>query len=77
MTEAIIVAIITGLFAIIGQYMVARSQNKQRDITEAKREQQLLDRLDRLEEKVNLHNNVIERTYELEKKVAVIEQKVE
>lgn len=76
MTEAVIVAIITGLFAILGQYMVAKSQNKQRAVEEAKREQQLLDRLDRLEEKVNLHNNVIERTYELEKKVAVIEQKV-
>lgn len=76
MTEAIIVAIITGLFAILGQYMVAKSQNKQRAVEEAKREQQLLDRLDRLEEKVNLHNNVIERTYELEKKVAVIEEKV-
>ena len=76
MTEAIIVAIITGLFAILGQYMVAKSQNKQRAVEEARREQQLLDRLDRLEEKVNLHNNVIERTYELEKKVAVIEEKV-
>lgn len=76
MTEAVIVAIITGLFAILGQYMVAKSQNKQRAVEEAKREQQLLDRLDRLEEKVNLHNNVIERTYELEKKVAVIEEKV-
>lgn len=77
MTEAIIVAIITGLFAILGQYMVAKSQNKQRAVEEAKREQQILDRIDRLEEKVMLHNNVVERTYALEKEVAVLEEKVD
>ena len=77
MTEAVIVAIITGLFAILGQYMVAKSQNKQRAVEEAKREQQILDRIDRLEEKVMLHNNVVERTYALEKEVAVLEEKVD
>lgn len=77
MTEAVIVAIITGLFAILGQYMVAKSQNKQRAVEEAKREQQILDRIDRLEEKVMLHNNVVERTYALEKEIAVLEEKVD
>jgi hypothetical protein len=30
-----------------------------------------------LEEKVMLHNNVVERTYALEKEVAVLEEKVD
>lgn len=77
MTETIMVAIITGLFAVLGQYMLSRNQYKQRSIEEAKREQQILDRLDRLEEKVMLHNNVVERTYTLEKEVAVLEEKVD
>lgn len=76
MTETIMVAIITGLFAVLGQYMLSRNQYKQRSIEEAKREQQILDRLDRLEEKVMLHNNIVERTYELEKSMAVCKAKL-
>ena len=34
-------------------------------------------RLEQLEKKVELHNSVIERTYELEKKDALIEEKIE
>ena len=34
-------------------------------------------RLDRLEEKVNRHNQVIERTYNLEQRVAIDEVKLE
>lgn len=33
-------------------------------------------RLKQLEEKVNKHNNLIERTYELEKEVAVIHEEI-
>lgn len=76
MTETIMVAIITGLFAVLGQYMLSRNQCKQRSIEEARREQQLLDRLDKLEEKVMLHNNVIERVYELEKCQAICKAKL-
>ena len=34
-------------------------------------------RLEQLEKKVQLHNNVVERVYELEKKEALLEQRVE
>ena len=34
-------------------------------------------RLEQLEKKVQLHNNVIERMYELEKQEALLEQRVE
>lgn len=34
-------------------------------------------RLEKLEEKVNKHNNLIERTYELETKERIIEEKIE
>jgi hypothetical protein len=33
-------------------------------------------RLKELEEKVNKHNNLIERTYQLEKQVAIIQEEI-
>lgn len=33
-------------------------------------------RLRQLEEKVNKHNNLIERTYQLEKQVAIIQEEI-
>lgn len=66
MSETIIVAIIAFLGSLIGNYL---SNNKNQAL--------IAYRLEQLEKKVNLHNNVIERTYELEKKVEVIETKLD
>lgn len=66
MSETIVVALISGLGTIVGSglgvFASARLTNY---------------RLEQLEKKVNLHNNVIERVYELEKKEAMLEQHVE
>lgn len=64
-TETIIVAVITFLGSLIGTYI---SNNKNQAL--------IAYRLEQLEKKVNLHNSVIERTYELEKDVKVIETKL-
>lgn len=64
-TETIIVAVITFLGSLIGNYF---SNNKNQAL--------IVYRLEQLEKKVNLHNSVIERTYELEKDVKVIETKL-
>ena len=66
MPETIIVALIAFIGSLIGNYL---SNNKNQAL--------IAYRLEQLEKKVNLHNNVIERTYELEKKVEVIESKIE
>ena len=66
MSETIIIAIIgflgTALGRILGVIASARLTNY---------------RLEQLEKKVNLHNNVIERVYELEKSEAILAQRVE
>ena len=66
MSETIIIAIIgflgTALGSILGVIASARLTNY---------------RLEQLEKKVNLHNNVIERVYELEKSEAILAQRVE
>lgn len=66
MSETIIVALISGLGTIVGSGVGI--------IASARLTQY---RLEQLEKKVNLHNNVIERVFELEKKEAVLEQHIE
>ena len=66
MTDTIIVAIIAFIGSLIGNYL---SNNKNQAL--------IAYRLEQLEKKVNLHNNVIERTYQLEKDISVIETEIE
>lgn len=66
MTEAVIVALIGFLGAILGSGLGIVASAKLTNY-----------RLEQLESKVNLHNNYIERLYILEKKEALLEQHVE
>ena len=66
MTEAIVIAIIGFLGAVVGSGLGVIASAKLTNY-----------RLEQLEKKVNLHNNVIERMYKLEQREAVLEQHVE
>ena len=66
MSETIIVAIIGFLGAVIGSATGVVASAKLTNY-----------RLEQLEKKVQLHNNVVERMYELEKQEALLEQRVE
>ena len=65
MTETIIVAIITFIGGLVGNFIV---NNKHQALISY--------RLEQLEKKVDLHNQVIERTYDLEKRASVLENDV-
>ena len=65
MGEAIIVALITGGFALLGTYL---SNRKSAALVSY--------RLEQLEEKVNKHNNLIERTYKLEEQVHIQQETI-
>lgn len=67
--EDIIIAIIGGVLTAIPTVLTTLSSNKK---TTALLEY----RLSQLEEKVNKHNNVIERTYKLERNESVIEERL-
>lgn len=58
--ENVVVAIITGVLAVLGAYVgnvtVSRKKSREDAIRDAKRDQKLSDRLDILEEKVDAHN---------------------
>ena len=64
--ENIIIALITGAVTLIG---VLSSNSKNRAVMEMK--------IDQLSEKVDKHNQVIERTYKLEQDVAVMQTELD
>lgn len=64
MSDAIIVALITGTFAIIGQWMLLKSDRKKRSDEDAEKEKNRAIAEARKEEKLNARLNTIERTLE-------------
>lgn len=66
MTETIIVAVLSMIGTLAGAYFANRKSTAL-----------IAYRLEQLETKVNLHNQVIERTYNLERRVAIDEVKLE
>lgn len=73
--ETIIGAIISAAAAITVCIINANSQNK-KILSEMDKHNALqAQRLKRLEEKVNKHNNLIERTYAIEQKLAVLDNR--
>jgi hypothetical protein len=65
MTDAIIVALITGAFSFLGVYF---SNRKSAALVEY--------RLQQLEEKVQAHNNLVERMYAAEDRLNIQEEKL-
>lgn len=66
MTEVIIVAILSLFGTLIGTFGGIVTANKLTNY-----------RIEQLEKKVEKHNNVIERVYNLEKQEAVLEEEIE
>lgn len=66
MSETIIVAIISGIGTAAGAVVSILTANR---ITNFK--------IERLEEEVRKHNGIIERTYKLEERTAILETKVD
>lgn len=81
MSESVLIALVTGLLAVLGSYVgnVAISRKKSREdaIREAKRAQNLDDRLDRLEKKVDEHNGWGQKFGDIQKDIAVIKTEIE
>lgn len=80
MWENIAVALITGVLAVLGTYVgnvtISRKKTREEAIREAKRDQELTDRLDRLEKKVDEHNSYAKRFEEIGKDIAVVKTEI-
>ena len=81
MTESIAVAVITGVLAVVGTWVgnvsVSRKKTREDAIREARRDQELKDKLDRLEKKVDEHNGWGEKFGDIKRDIAVIKTEIE
>ena len=72
MSDIVIVAIITGICSVIGQWLISRNQNEKRRLDEAIRDARLEDRLRSVEKKLDEHNGYASRFAEIGTDIAVI-----
>lgn len=76
MSEVIVVALITGICSVIGQWIISRRQNKDRETAEAVRDQRIEDRLQAVEHKLDIHNGYAEKFAEIGADIAVIKNDI-
>lgn len=76
-TENIIVAIVTGIFAFAGVVVSNRASNRKNAIEQAKRDTRIEDKIQALTNRVDAHNGMIDRISNIEKSIVKIETKLE
>lgn len=65
MTEAIIIAIITAVAAVTGQWMLARKSTMEREKNQAIRDQKIDDQLQAVKERLDEHNGYAKKFADL------------
>lgn len=75
MEQSIIVALITGVCAVIGQWLIARENKRKSDTEQAVKDALMEQRLDRIEGKIDEHNGYAKRFEEVS--VAIAELRTE
>lgn len=76
MSEMIIVAIITGICSVFGQWLISRKQSQDRAIAEAERETRLDMRLQGVEKRLDDHNNYASKIGSIQTDIAVIKNEI-
>ena len=76
-TENIVVAIITGLFAFAGVIISNYATNKKMTIEQAQRDTRIEDKIQDLSDRVDAHNGMLDRITSIEKAIVRIDTKLE
>lgn len=76
MSDIVVVAIITGICSVIGQWLISRNANEKRKVDEAVRDARLEDRLKSVERKLDEHNGYAARFAEIGTDIAVIKNDI-
>ena len=71
-SDPVLVAFLTGVCAVIGQWLISRSQNEKRKVDDAVRDARQEDRLARIENQLKIHNSYAEKFGEIQTDIAVI-----
>lgn len=74
--KEIIIALITGLCAVTGQWLISRQSSKQKKADDAVRDALLEERLKNVEEKLDIHNGYAEKLGEIQTDIAVIKNDI-
>lgn len=72
MSDMVIVAIITGVCSVIGQWFISRNAQEKRKVEDAVRDARQEDRLKAIEKKLDIHNGYAEKFSEIGMDIAVI-----
>ena len=76
MSDPVLVALITGLCAVVGQWLISRSQNEKRKQDEIERDTRLEMRLQSVEKKLDEHNGYAQRFATIQTDIAVIKNDI-
>ena len=76
MSEAVLIAIITGVCAVLGQCLISRQQTTKRKVDDAVRDAKLDDRLAGVEKRLDEHNRYAARFAEIQTDIAVIKNDI-
>lgn len=76
MSDAIIVAVITGVCAVVGQWLISRQQAEKKKAEDIEREVRLDMRLQSVEKKLDEHNGYAKRFEEIQTDIAVIKNEI-
>lgn len=76
LSDAVIVAIITGACAVIGQWLISRQTVKRKKTDDAVRDARLDDRLSGVERRLDEHNNYASKFAEIAVDIAVIKNDI-
>lgn len=76
MSDAVIVAIITGICAVVGQWLISKQSVKQKKTADAVRDAKLEDRLAGVERRLDEHNNYASKFAEIAVDIAVIKNDI-
>lgn len=76
MDDTIIVALITGICAVVGQWLISRQSIKQKKTADAVRDARLDDRLAGVEKRLDEHNGYAKKFAEISTDIAVIKNDI-
>lgn len=76
LSDAVLVAIITGACAIIGQWIISRNTDNRRKIDDAVRDARQEDRLARIENQLKIHNAYAEKFGMIQTDIEVIKNDI-
>ena len=77
MTENIIVAVITGLFAFAGVALSNYTSNRKNTMEQVRRDAKIEDKIQQLSDRVDAHNGMLDRIASIEKAIVRIDTKLE